>query len=96
MTFDQACYSVDAVQRALYRQSDRLSSDVAVDDGAIRCTVYLTTEDPLEVSAAISEFRNEVLDETLRARIRDETKEVRNLVLALAFSNTGLVDPQDA
>lgn len=96
ITFDTECYSVDAVERALYRLSDRFASDVAVDEGVLRCTLFLRTEDPEQVAAAISDLRNEVLDETLRARIRDETKEVRNLILALAFSNTGLVDPQDA
>ena len=44
----------------------------------------------------MSEFRNEVLDETLRERIRDDTKEVRNVILALAFSNTGLAETPDA
>ena len=39
----------------------------------------------------MAEFQNEVLDQVLRERIRNETKEVRNLILALAFSNTGLV-----
>lgn len=96
ITFDAECYSLDAVERALYRLSDRLSADVAVGQEAIRCTLYLATDDREQVAAAISDLRNEVLDETLRARIRDETKEVRNLILALAFSNTGLVDPQDA
>ena len=77
--------------------SDRLSSDVVMESGVIRCTLYLPSMNPDEETATVvSDFRNEVLDETLRARIRDETKEVRNLILALAFSNTGLVDPQDA
>lgn len=97
VTFDAACYSVDAIERALYRMSDRLSSDVVMESGVIRCTLYLPSMNPDEETATVvSDFRNEVLDETLRARIRDETKEVRNLILALAFSNTGLVDPQDA
>ena len=96
VTFDAACYSVDAVERALYRLSDRLSADVALDGESIHCTLYFSSEEPEVRAAAICDLRNGVLDETLRARIRDETKDVRNLILALAFSNTGLVDPQDA
>ena len=38
----------------------------------------------------LKDFRNEVLDQSLRERIRNETAEVRNLILSLAFSNTGL------
>ena len=55
-------------------------------------SVHVLSND--DVEALIGEFRNEVLDETLRSRVRDETREVRNLILALAFSNTGLVTPK--
>jgi His-Xaa-Ser system protein HxsD len=41
----------------------------------------------------VADFRNEVLDQVLRERIRAETSDIRNLVLALAFSRTGLADP---
>jgi His-Xaa-Ser system protein HxsD len=96
VTFDLGCYSVDAVQRALYRFSDRLSSNVAVDGGIVRCTLFIDSVDSGEVQGVVADFRNEVLDETLRARVREETAEVRNLILALAFSNSGLVDAEDA
>ena len=43
-----------------------------------------------EADRVVADFRNEVLDQVLRARIRTETEEVRNLILSLAFSRTGL------
>jgi His-Xaa-Ser system protein HxsD len=95
LTFDRSTHSADAIQRATYKLSDRLSCDLASEDVVFRCTLHIQQEDP-DVDALISEFRNEVLDETLRERIRDETKEVRNLILALAFSNTGLAEPPKA
>lgn len=87
---------MDAVQRALYRLSDRTSGEVRVIDGRIRCTLHPGSDDENDLVSLLADLNNEVLDETLRARIRDQTADVRNLILALAFSNTGLIDPKDA
>lgn len=93
LEFDSAAYSVDAVQRAAYRFSDRLSATVATGD-PIRCVLFLETKDGLEVEQLLAEFRKEVLDQVLRERIRRETEQVRNVILAHAFSNTGLIDDE--
>jgi His-Xaa-Ser system protein HxsD len=91
LSFDRAGHSLDAVQRATYRFSDRLSCDISEGDSAIEVTVHI--DDPeTDAVALLANFRNEVLDQVLRQRIRAETGDVRNLVLALAFSKTGLVE----
>jgi His-Xaa-Ser system protein HxsD len=87
--FDPTTTMIDAIQRAVYRLSDRLSADIR-DGDPITCTVHFSDdEDPDEVSAA---FRNEVLDQVLRERIRGETEASRNLILSLAFSRAGVID----
>jgi His-Xaa-Ser system protein HxsD len=91
LSFDSANYSADALQRAAYRLSDRLSCIVRSDDGAHHCEIAL--KDPGDVEA-LDEFRSSALDEVLRARIRSETEQVRTLILAQAFSRTGLADIQ--
>jgi His-Xaa-Ser system protein HxsD len=90
LSFDGAAASLDAVQRAAYRLSDRMSCDVVARDQTIEVTVH-PSEDDADLGSLLGDFRNEVLDQVLRERIRSETAEVRNLVLALAFSRTGLV-----
>ncbi|HWA54284.1 MAG TPA: His-Xaa-Ser system protein HxsD [Solirubrobacterales bacterium] len=91
LSFDRAGYSLDAVQRAAYRFSDRLSCDISEGAKAIEVNVRVAdgTERP---EAVLDDFRNEALDQVLRERIRAETSDVRNLVLALAFSKTGLIE----
>jgi His-Xaa-Ser system protein HxsD len=91
LSFDRAANSLDAVQRAAYRFSDRMSCEISEGPDVIGVVMRLTeeSEDPVLVEA---DFRNEVLDQVLRERIRAETGDLRNLVLALAFSKTGLVD----
>lgn len=91
LSFDRRGHSLDAVQRAAYRFSDRLSCDVSEGAERIEVTVYFD-HDAEEAEALLADFRNEVLDQVLRERIRAETGDVRNLVLALAFSKTGLID----
>lgn len=96
LTFDGGCYSADAVQRALYRFSDRLSGQVSVEAHTVECVLSVDVDDDAKAEAVLNDFRTEALDQTLRERIRVETAEVRNLVLALAFSNSGLLAPEDA
>jgi His-Xaa-Ser system protein HxsD len=91
VTFPREAYSADAIQRAAYRLSDRLSLELGADYAVYRCTVTLAVEDGAAADALLAEFRNEALDQVLRERIRLETEESRNLILALAFSGTGLV-----
>jgi His-Xaa-Ser system protein HxsD len=92
LTFDPAAASVDAIQRAAYRLSDRLSIDLAIGDRRIDCVAHIESEDVAEAEAVVAELRKQVLDEVLRERIREETAEVRNVILSLAFSQTGLSD----
>jgi His-Xaa-Ser system protein HxsD len=96
LSFETSAHSLDAIQRAVYRLSDRLSCDVETVGAAFRCMLHFSSEDESEVEQALADFRNEVLDQVLRERIRAETTEARNLILALAFSQTGLVDAADA
>jgi His-Xaa-Ser system protein HxsD len=91
LTFDRSAYSADAIQRAAYVFGDRLSIDLQVKDTIYECVLHLETDEADAAEAIVSEFRKEVLDHVLRERIRNETEEVRNLILAHAFSNTGLV-----
>jgi His-Xaa-Ser system protein HxsD len=96
VTFEASMHSADAIQRAVYSLSDRLACDIATDGALFRCVVHVDEAHANDVEPILADFRNAVIDETLRERIRRETEEVRNLILALAFSNTGLVDAADA
>ncbi len=91
ISFDSAAASLDAVQRAAYRLSDRMSCDIEAKDDALVVTIH-PSDPESALDALAGDLRNEVLDQVLRERVRAETIDVRNLVLALAFSKTGLVE----
>jgi His-Xaa-Ser system protein HxsD len=93
VTFDAASHSADAIQRAAYRFSDRLSCELTSTETEHRCRLTAAGGDA-DLDAQIADFRTEVLDQVLRERIRAETEPIRTMILAQAFSKTGLVDPQ--
>lgn len=92
LEFDASLHSADAIQRAAYKLSDRLTCELTSAGSAFRCTLHIPNAPDADIEHVLGDFRNEVLDQVLRERIRGETKEVRNLILALAFSNTGLIE----
>ena len=92
VTFDSAVFSVDAVKTACYRFLDRFTSDIELSEGKIVC--HLTFGDKLTeqaLDAHVQNFKKEVLDQDLRLKLKAETEPIRNLILAHAFSKTGLI-----
>lgn len=89
VSFVPNVFSIDAIKRAAYRLSDQLTIEIEPTASAITCRLKPTS--PKVSSAALeAAFRNEVLDQDLRIQIGKETEPVRNLILSLAFSKTGL------
>lgn len=86
ITFDALVFSLDTVKRTLYRFSDKCSFDIQMKDNVITVTFQAKTQDDW-----IARIKNEVLDQDLRDTLSKETANIRTLILANAFSNTGLI-----
>ena len=99
LAFDQATVDLDALQRSAYAVAAEMTVDIRVSGTDYACTLFPrgrdttfprgkdTTDDELK-----HRFRVEVNDQILRVRIAKETEPLRNLVFALAFSRTGLIE----
>jgi His-Xaa-Ser system protein HxsD len=94
VTFSAHVYSIATIKKAAYRFSDSLSIDIIPRLSDIECVVHFISDpkDEEHVERLLAAFRNEVLDQDLRAIIARETEATRNAVLAFAFSKTGLQD----
>lgn len=91
LVFDERLFSVEAVQKAAYRFIHLFTVDMSLDNGKISCTLTPSqAHSPEGMEHYISEFKKEVLDQHLRIKIKTETEDVRNLILGIAFSNSGL------
>ena len=93
-TIDLTQYRVISVQKAAYRFAAKCTVILGQTTGTILPVTLQfsrqTTEDAaLECARA---FFQELLDQELREKIGEQTAGVRALILAHAFSRTGLVD----
>ncbi|NJA90244.1 hypothetical protein HCX48_13590 [Rhodocyclus tenuis] len=99
--FDTTAYSLFAVQKACHRFSNQASFNVQVveTEGVSSIKVFLQlmngTSDE-ELTRLVQLLNNEALEQQLREKIRLQTEGVRNLILAHAFSKTGLIVPDGA
>lgn len=83
--------SVQAIQKAIYRQSAVLTVDIQSTSPAI--SLQLNSRANVGHAAftrAVEEFKIDLIDEALRERIKAETEQVRQVLLSAAFSRTGL------
>jgi His-Xaa-Ser system protein HxsD len=90
LELDGSIYHVEAVQKAAYRSMDRFASLISASENNISVELTFENKSSAEVEALIAEFKKELLDQNLRLKIKTETEAGRNLILAYAFSNSGL------
>lgn len=90
LILDSAVYSLEAAQKACYRFIDRFSAIISQDNGQILIDLTVDPKHIANSDQVLSDFHKELLDQNLRFKIKNETESARNLILAYAFSNTGL------
>ena len=91
LELDSTIYDIEAVQSALYRGSAFLNGQIATDGDKIVCSLFQNAKiSDDDYAKAIEDFRKDLVDEQLRLKIGQKTEAVRNLILGVAFSNTGL------
>jgi len=92
ITFDKDVFSVETVKKAAYKYLDRVSIEFQSDGQLLRCFLSFTPEtSTIDMDKTVRDIKSEVLDQDLRERIQTETAPIRNLILAHAFSRTGLI-----
>ncbi|BDB29441.1 hypothetical protein Tamer19_06920 [Cupriavidus sp. TA19] len=90
LELDATVYSLEAVQKAAYRFIDRLTVLISQGQGTVVCEVDLVKGIQMPQEDVLANFKRELLDQQLRLQIKRETEPARNLILAYAFSRTGL------
>ena len=94
LAFDQATVDLDALQRSAYAVAAEMTVDIRVSGTDYACTLFPRRKDTADDELK-HRFRVEVNDQILRVRIARQTEPLRNLVFALAFSQTGLIEGDD-
>lgn len=91
IVYDRSLYSPEAIQKAAYRGLNKITLNLKVTDNEFVCEL----ESNIKISdeafeLAVEEFKKDVLDYQLREKIKKESEPLRNLILSIAFSKTGL------
>ncbi|MGD0242985.1 MAG: hypothetical protein ABSB59_22100 [Streptosporangiaceae bacterium] len=95
ISFDRNTTELDALQRAAYAVADLMTVDIRAAAEDYVCTLF-PIRAGLDSDELKHRIRAEIIDQGLRLRIARETEPIRNLIFALAFSQTGLADGGDA
>ncbi|MHA3016377.1 His-Xaa-Ser system protein HxsD [Cupriavidus necator] len=90
LELDSAVYCLEAVQKAAYRFIDRLTVLISQSPTSVVCEIELVGGIAAPLEDVLANFKRELLDQQLRLQIKNETEAARNLILAYAFSRTGL------
>ncbi len=91
--FDSNVFSLDVIKKALYRFADQCSFDILLTDKQIEVMLHFPAPaSQSTINDLCFRIRNEVLDQDLRDTISKDTANIRILILANAFSNTGLIE----
>jgi His-Xaa-Ser system protein HxsD len=86
-------YGIRPIAEAAHRLTRRCTIQIEESDGIVSCRIK--SKDPRSGAESIAdEFLNEVLDQFLRSKLEEETRDIRNLLLAHAFSNTSIFHPE--
>jgi His-Xaa-Ser system protein HxsD len=107
LPIDESLYSRDTVLRTCYWYTDRCYVFVTRPQKgtllvSLRVKDPLPTLDnprPITIDTVAGEFQNSLLDQQLRLDIEEQTRGVRELLIAKAFSEAGVMDdpaPGDA
>jgi His-Xaa-Ser system protein HxsD len=84
-TLPKTLASADSLQKTLYRMANICTWDVQENEG--EWIVSLTTQKADSPEKLEAEFKNILIDYSLREKIRSETEHIRALLFAHAFSN---------
>ncbi|WXL24650.1 His-Xaa-Ser system protein HxsD [Ectopseudomonas mendocina] len=92
LSFDEKLYNPESIQKAAYRGQHAFTLSLCAQGGALTCELLAnitTSEEAFRV--AVEEFRKDVLDYQLRIKLQEQTANIRNMILGVAFSNSGLI-----
>ncbi|GAA0251042.1 His-Xaa-Ser system protein HxsD [Pseudomonas rhodesiae] len=92
LLFDERLYDAQVLQKAAYRSINVLTVDITSDGKQFVCALSSNIGmDEQSFLSAVQEFKKDALDYQLRHRLAVETQPIKNLILGLAFSKTGLI-----
>jgi His-Xaa-Ser system protein HxsD len=93
MRVDLSTYSLDALLRVCYLFTDRCYLFLTPDADQKSVTVHIAPKSAdSALLSIVGGFSNELIDQQVRQNIAAQTKAIRELIVAQAFTETDLLD----
>lgn len=92
--FDVRVHSLSAIKKAAYKFTHAFSVRFETVDQDHVIVRFLPLQAPTAPLDLLDAFHNEVLDQDLREHLAEETKGIRDLIIAQAFSPISLLHPE--
>src|SRR5262245_37549530 len=90
LTVDLSLYGPEAVFRACYAFTDRCYLFLREDGPGKVVVAFRKRQSPQTLDVLISEFANELVNQRVRVHLAGETKTIREMIVAQAFSESDL------
>lgn len=91
LRIDSTIFDLRTIKETAYRFADKFTVDIKHEGNEYIISMFSIHEENFDATAFENHFRQELIDQDLRRMIREETSNVRNLILANAFSRSGLI-----
>lgn len=90
---DTAVYSLEALFRVCYAFTDRCYLFLQPEEGSSVIKVMFARKTPdWNLSSVAGEFSNELINQKVRLQIASETRAIRELIVAQAFTEADFLD----
>ena len=87
---DSRVYKIESILKCLYWYSSKFNTDVVIvdDQNQFKVTIWPNLENlNISLEVTLEKLVKDLLDHNLRQIVSDETRNVRDLLIAKAFSN---------
>lgn len=91
LSYDKAMVDILVLEKSAYRLAQHITVDFSFSDDQIVCDISPSLSSDWSIEQCVESFKKEALDYQLRAKLQAKTENIRNLILATAFSKTELV-----
>ena len=89
VSFDKDAYSINAVKKCLYWYTEEFAVELKQNDKQITIELDpLDSKNNYKKDKVIKKLKNDLMDFEVRNIVTKETKNVRDLLIAKAFSST--------
>jgi His-Xaa-Ser system protein HxsD len=94
LQIDTSLYELEAIFRACYKYTDRCYLFMTRETDTEALNVFFMSKCQSDLPTLVGEFCNELIDQSLRLSLSREFGPIRELIVAQAFSEGNLLDPQ--